>query len=314
MASTDHCPLCGREVPEPRPVQKPSTITWIFDCRTCGNFAIDNDFVTGVSAWPSQLKDKLYHLSALTKVSKSRMVIDGAMVSRLAGGPLVDPPLLQKIATVVRWLADQSKEFGQAVKVESSCDYPIATCRSDAEFRAILSAAIQLGYLRSTPNDVIVTVKGWQHLDERTNTPSRTAFIAMSFAAHFQPVKEAISKAIDAAGYRPVRVDEEEYVGGVMDKIIALIRDSRFVVADFTGNRGGVYYEAGFASGIGITVIPVCDQSQLGSDDPAVKLHFDVHHLNFVDWHLGELEAFSEKLKARILAVLGRGAVGLDRD
>jgi len=33
---------------------------------------------------------------------------------------------------------------------------------------------------------------------------------------------------------RPVRVDEEEYVGGVMDKIIALIRDSRFVVADLS--------------------------------------------------------------------------------
>ena len=36
-----------------------------------------------------------------------------------------------------------------------------------------------------------------------------------------------------------------------MDRIIAQIRASKFVVADFTRNRGGVYYEAGFALGLG---------------------------------------------------------------
>jgi nucleoside 2-deoxyribosyltransferase len=267
-----------------------------------------------IADWRQELKDRRYHLSALTKNSKARTHIDSATISRLVRGQLVDPPIDQKIETVLRWFADQSKEFGQGVKVEASLNYPIATCRSDREFRAILDAAIRLGYLDGTTDEVVVSVKGLQHLAERTNAMSSTAFIAMSFADALRPVNEAISDAIRMAGYRPVRVDEEEYVGGVMDKVITLIRDSRFVVADFTGNRGGVYYEAGFASGMGITVIPVCDHSQLESTVRDVRLHFDVHHLNFLDWKVGELARFSEKLKNRILAILGRGPIALPPD
>jgi len=93
----------------------------------------------------------------------------------------------------------------------------------------------------------------------------------------------------------------------VMDKIIALVRVSRFVVADFTWNRGGVYYEAGFASGLGLPVIQICEESQLSSSDPSVRLHFDVTHLNFIGWNEDKLAEFSDRLENRIVAVLGRG-------
>ena len=36
------------------------------------------------------------------------------------------------------------------------------------------------------------------------------------------------------------------------------IRKSKFLIADFTGQRGGVYYEAGFAYGLGLPVIWTC--------------------------------------------------------
>jgi hypothetical protein len=41
------------------------------------------------------------------------------------------------------------------------------------------------------------------------------------------------------------------------------------LVADFTGQRGGVYWEAGFAQGLGIPVIRTCKSDELW------KLHFD---------------------------------------
>ncbi len=37
----------------------------------------------------------------------------------------------------------------------------------------------------------------------------------------------------------------------------------RFMIADFTGHRGGVYFEAGFAHGLGIPVIWTCREDQL---------------------------------------------------
>src|SRR6266436_6864511 len=52
----------------------------------------------------------------------------------------------------------------------------------------------------------------------------------------------------------------------------------RFVVADYTGQANGVYFEAGFALGLGLTVIPTCRA------DEVPKLHFDIRHLNTLAW------------------------------
>jgi nucleoside 2-deoxyribosyltransferase len=92
-----------------------------------------------------------------------------------------------------------------------------------------------------------------------------------------------------------------------MDQIVALIRDSRFVVADLTLNRGGVYYEAGFAFGLGTPVIPTCREDHLDEANTETKIHFDVRHLNVLTWNDGKLPEFRERLKTRIEAVLGRG-------
>ena len=130
----------------------------------------------------------------------------------------------------------------------------------------------------------------------------------MSFNSSLTLVNRAIQRAVEAAGYVPIRVDEDEYTGGVMDKVISELRNSRFVVADFTRNRGGVYYEAGFAAGLGIPVIHLCNARCLddASDD---RLHFDVQHLNFLTWEDSTLDAFTENLTNRIVALFGRGPI-----
>ena len=48
---------------------------------------------------------------------------------------------------------------------------------------------------------------------------------------------------------KAVRIDRLEHNRKIDDEIIAEIRRSRYLVADFTGNRAGVYFEAGFALG-----------------------------------------------------------------
>ena len=55
--------------------------------------------------------------------------------------------------------------------------------------------------------------------------------------------------------------------------------------SDFTGNRGGVYYEAGFAHGLGLPVIFMCRDGD--------ELHFDVRQYNCIFWKPDQL------LKAR---------------
>jgi nucleoside 2-deoxyribosyltransferase len=105
----------------------------------------------------------------------------------------------------------------------------------------------------------------------------------MPFSEEYDPIKEAIDAAIRGAGYVPLRVDEDRYTGSVMDRILAQIRQSLFVIADFTRNRGGVYYEAGFASALGVRVIHTCEERCLDPKDPD-HVDFDVRHLRFIAW------------------------------
>lgn len=145
-----------------------------------------------------------------------------------------------------------------------------------------------------------ISPKGLLHLEGRKEDQSSIGFCAMWFSPEVLPLwTDVIEPATRAAGYEPLRIDDKQHNGKIDDEIMASIRSSRFVVSDFTGNRGGVYYEAGFAHGLGLPVIFMCREG----DD----LHFDVKQYNCIFWKTGELTEARERLKNRILATLGQG-------
>ena len=152
---------------------------------------------------------------------------------------------------------------------------------------------------------MMVSVEGHSQIElQGTNTDSSQAFVAMWFHDSTNDAYEkGIEPAIKEAGYKPLRVDRKEHVNKIDDEIIAELRRSRFLVADFThgkdGARGGVYYEAGFAHGLGLPVIFTCRK------DSMKTLHFDTNHYNHIVWKTPD--ELREKLKNRILAVIGKG-------
>jgi hypothetical protein len=145
-----------------------------------------------------------------------------------------------------------------------------------------------------------ISAKGLLYLEGVTNPKSTVGFCAMWFNAQVAALwSEAIEPAICAAGYEPLRIDSKQHNGKIDDEIMASIRGAKFVVADFTGNRGGVYYEAGFAHGLDLPVIFMCREG----DD----LHFDIRQYNCIFWKSDNLDDARERLKNRILATLGKG-------
>ncbi len=154
----------------------------------------------------------------------------------------------------------------------------------------------------------ILTVDGYARLAEIENvaTDSSQAFVAMWFDDSMNDVYEnGIEPGIKDAGYETRRIDRVEHINKIDDEIIAEIRRSRFVVADFThgdtGARGGVYYEAGFAHGLNIPVIFTC------REDILEDIHFDTRQYNHIPWEEGKLEVFSKALSDRISAAIGDG-------
>jgi nucleoside 2-deoxyribosyltransferase len=87
---------------------------------------------------------------------------------------------------------------------------------------------------------------------------------------------------------------------GITDRILAEIRRAEFVVADFTGQRGGVYFEAGFARGLGRPVIWCVQKDELN------MVHFDIKHFGHVVWE--SPADFRQKLTDSILANVIRSA------
>ncbi len=182
----------------------------------------------------------------------------------------------------------------------------------------------EMGYIEFTGTlnefSCIITAEGWQRIAEleETSTDSKQGFIAMRFSDHEIVKKEkaddgseietkihwnesdiysnGLYKGINDAGYAPSRIDEVEYNESIPDEIIAEIRRSKFVVADFTGQNNGVYYEAGFARGLGIEVIWTIHEDDIGN------LHFDTQHMNHITYKTAK--ELKEKLTNRIRATI----------
>lgn len=154
--------------------------------------------------------------------------------------------------------------------------------------------------------DFKITVDGYIHLEtlQSKQIESKQAFVAMWFNPTIQDAWEmGIAPAISDSGYEAMRIDRKEHNNRIDDEIIAEIRRSRFLVADFSqgedGARGGVYYEAGFAHGLGIPVIFTCRQDDLN------QVHFDTRQFNHIVWETAK--DLKGKLVNRIAATIGDG-------
>jgi nucleoside 2-deoxyribosyltransferase len=187
-----------------------------------------------------------------------------------------------------------------------------------------------LGWLKSSGAGCVkITPQGWKHLAELRKANafehSDKVFLAMWFDKTTTNFREAVRKAVELAGYHPeyITVDEVDHNDFIMDKVINMITDARFVIADFTcisegetiegrtsgGVRGGVYFEAGLARGQGKQVIHTCKESEATKS----RLHFDINQINTIFWNEedGVLKSygkdFIDLLKNRIIATVGKG-------
>ncbi len=178
--------------------------------------------------------------------------------------------------------------------------------RNKEELLLLLNILEENGLVQSINEAFSISARGLVRAEELGASGSGSqGFVAMWFDDSMNDAwLNGFEAGIREAGYFPRRIDSKDYIGGVSDEIMAEIRRSLFVVADYTGQRNGVYFEAGFAVGLGLTIIPTCRSDQIDN------LHFDIRHLNTLVWNTpAEL---ADKLNKRIRAVIGAGPDATD--
>jgi len=178
-------------------------------------------------------------------------------------------------------------------------DSSLAYTLSESELGFYRHQLQEAGLLTPRGPEPQLTTAGWARAEElkRGGIVSRRGFVAMWFTDEMQEIyTSAIAPAIKAAGYEPRQVAFIEHNDDINDRVLAEIRGARFTVADFTGNRPGVYLEAGFALGLGRVVIWTVREDHLD------KVHFDTRNRNHIVWRTAaEME---ERLRYRILATV----------
>lgn len=221
---------------------------------------------------------------------------------------------MDKLSLLLRFLAQNTLHPGQTIVFDVANDYSVVCAQNAREVSFYIQTLreqrlIQYDGTSVNPSgdNVMITAAGWtelSHLDH-AGIDSHSGFIAMAFSPDRDPAEKAISAAIRATGYLPVRVDKIEHVNKIDDEIIARIRASKFLVADFSLQRNGVYFEAGFMLGLGRPVIWLCEKSDLAN------VHFDTRQYNTLTY--ADSVDLQTGLQRRIEAVIGRGPLAVPR-
>jgi hypothetical protein len=274
-----------------------------FECARCGRFKMSFECMTNLG---SDLKLRPA-LSAATRQASERgrqLVLSTDNYAAFEDEHRFTS-VQQKSRNILQWIRSRSSFFTEAVPLNPATDYPLFDAVSEQECSALLHHLSEQ-QLITTGEDISntdwqLTMVGWDFIEPLTpgGIPGR-CFVAMAFdpeldGAYFEGIKPAITDA----GYEPVCMKERLTNENICDVILAEIRNAWFVVADFTKQKGGVYFEAGFAKALGKEVFWLCRDSDFAN------LHFDTNHYGHIKW--SQPSDLKRQLSERIIAELGVG-------
>lgn len=308
----DKCTLCGGNCKE-------TGDGWQDDLRTvcclrCGEYAIDEGLLD-LDTLDEFIRQRLHLVSAVTrrmwgrgqrlritrKLLQDRATFNAVILSQCPQG------IQEKMNTILVNVADRSKCPGHCVTVVHDQEYPLGYCKNGLEMGFLLRSLqeqrlvdLHGDFGRS---DVTLTADGWTKVEKlsRPNIDSRQAFVAMWFDRQLDPVyAEGIARLEQDTGFSMLRIDMKQFNDKICDQIITEIRRSRFLIADVTRHRRAVYFEAGYAMGLGLDVIWTCREDQVKK----IGYNFDTRQYKHIVWTTPQ--DLREQLKYRILATIGK--------
>ncbi len=299
MPDLDPCELCGT----PAEAVETGGYDGIQQrCPRCGEFRLGGTGMATIRNIPQADKAKLSGWVRDQNILGDIPELTDNRIRRLAASPI--PGIRQRADRLLNYVIRKQKKLGDTFTAVAPALIGVTYSRDEDELQYLVGYLRDEALIKHKAQGGIteVTPAGHMRYEElqARQLASAQGFVAMWFDETMRgALLDGFEVGIRNAGYDPLRVDTVEHVGKIDDEIISQIRRSRFVVADFTGQRGGVYFEAGFALGLNLPVVWTCRQKDIE------ELHFDIRQFNCIDWT--EPPELAERLQKRIEAVIGEG-------
>ena len=304
MNPAHECPICGlasQQIEESDGGNRKNV-----RCQRCGDFEItiaaartveSSELAAQLSAWIRDHKEFGRPPPEIT-----REYLDEILSSIPTYG------VSDKQRILLRALERRSNFPGDHVEMNLELDFPVVWASKPHEFEYLLRALTDRrlvgapGGFNNILCTFVISPSGWNYLDELSQSAGNgnQAFVAMWFSRELIPVwEDGIKPALERAQFCAYRVDADpKNIDRIDAKIMMEIKNSRFIVADVTGQRQGVYYEAGYAMGLGLRVIWSV------REDDLKNVHFDTRQYNHIVWNTAD--DLQEQLYNRVSAVIGR--------
>lgn len=298
MTIVGRCPICDGSKTQ---FLDPDGHSTKGKCERCGNFSVTNSIIHRLKTLTPEVRAGLSGWAHDQNDLGAKAQIDSYNLDTLIARPI--PLVDERASRLLSLAAKKQRRLGAKCKLPMPESLAVTYSVNVYDLRQLILYLKEQGFIEFISlDDMQVTVRGFAVAERlaQTVTVSSQGFVAMWFNPDLREAYSlGFSVGISNAGYVPLRIDLTEHNRKIDDEIIAQIKRSRFVVADFTGHRGGVYFEAGYALGRDMPVIWTCRNDYLD------ELHFDVRQFNCIGWDLPH--ELAERLQNRIEAVIGRG-------
>lgn len=96
----------------------------------------------------------------------------------------------------------------------------------------------------------------------------KLVFVVTPFTSDLDPIFEGISAAGSSVGLNVKRVKDIQGDYRITDEIVRMLHTAWLIVVDLTHERPNVYFELGYARGLGKTVVTIAREG--------TPIHFDV--------------------------------------
>jgi hypothetical protein len=291
------CWICGGTFAEPFPTA--GDLTHV-DCRTCGEYLITGSLLASAFPLPDSERYRFSFWSKRRQLEgRSPVPLSGNAIEAILA-QLPNPATHEKADILLVSLTLLHPEPGKYFKLDNLRERSLACARNDTEFQYFVSCLTKRGDLGVQPPGLDITGPGWERaarLTAQSAPTSKTAFVAMWFTGEMLEVwKSVFAPTIKRAGFEPRLANDPAHNEQIDARIVAELKHCRFVVADVTGARTGVYFEAGYALGLGRPVIWTCRRAH--QED----MHFDTRQYNHILWD--DSAELAEQLYYRIVATI----------